>query len=139
MLFEKIALFQELPHVAEIYLPSVWTLKFFHLNWYTTEIETDFPCVGFPHASIFLKGVNEETLGIFVVPRVGEPYDCSLGPRSPSEDRPQADVTGDFSLGLKGWEDLLRSIPGAMLKGILYFKWPLEQLPCTLCSNNKIK
>lgn len=32
LLFEKIALFQELPHVAEIYLPSVWTLKIFHLN-----------------------------------------------------------------------------------------------------------
>ena len=54
LLFEKIALFQELPHVAEIYLPSVWTLKFFHINGYTAEIEIDPLCIEPP----VLKGVN---------------------------------------------------------------------------------
>lgn len=61
MLFEKIALFQDLPHAAEIYLPSVWTLKFSHLNGYTAEIETDPLCTGTP----FLKGVHQENIGGF--------------------------------------------------------------------------
>lgn len=42
-------------------------------------------------------------------------------------------------VGAEELRESARSIPGTLLKGILYTKWPLEQSPSTLCSNNKIK
>lgn len=134
LLFEKIALFQELPHVAEIYLPSVWTLKIFHLNWYTTEIETDFPCVGFPQASIFERVLAKKLLGFLWSQRETAPGlplspEISFWGWAPGWCHPvRSGGTSGWGrwVGRKGWRYLPGSIPEVLLKGIPSFKWPLE-------------